>query len=76
MVTSVISAGDAANLGVQTTGGNDGVLVLRSGAAGAKVDAVSIAASGTATFDMTSNFVKRYATIISCSQDGQLTVAY
>jgi len=50
MVTSVISAGDAANLGVQTTGGNDGVLVLRSGAAGAKVDAVSIAASGTATF--------------------------
>ena len=50
MVTSVISAGDAANLGVQTTGGNDGVLVLRSGAAGAKVDALSIAASGTATF--------------------------
>jgi hypothetical protein len=50
MVTSVISAGDAANLGVQTTGGNDGVLVLRSGAAGAKVDALSIAAVGTATF--------------------------
>ena len=37
---------------------------------------ISIKASGTATFDMTSNFVKRYATIISCSQDGQLTVAY
>ena len=50
MATSIISAGDAANLGVQTTGGDDGVLVLRSGAAGAKVDALSIAASGTATF--------------------------
>ena len=53
MVTSVISAGDAANLGVQTTGGNDGVLVLRSGAAGAKVDALSIAASGAATLAST-----------------------
>ena len=50
MATSIISAGDAANLGVQTTGGNDGVLVLRSGAAGAKVDALSIAASGTGAF--------------------------
>ena len=50
MATSIISAGDAANLGIQTTGGDDGVLVLRSGAAGAKVDALSIAASGTATF--------------------------
>ena len=50
MATSIISAGDAANLGVQTTGGDDGVLVLRSGAAGAKVDALSIAASGAGTF--------------------------
>ena len=50
MATSIISAGDAANLGVQTTGGDDGVLVLRSGAAGAKVDALSIAASGTGAF--------------------------
>ena len=50
MSSSIISAGDLSNLGIQTTGGNDGVLVLRSGAAGAKVDAVSIAASGTATF--------------------------
>ena len=50
MATSIISAGDAANLGVQTTGGDDGVLVLRSGAAGAKVDALSIAAVGTGAF--------------------------
>jgi len=50
MATSIISAGDASNLGLQTTGGDDGALVLRSGAAGAKVDALSIAASGTATF--------------------------
>ena len=50
MATSIISAGDAANLGVQTTGGDDGVLVLRSGTAGAKVDALSIAASGAGTF--------------------------
>ena len=50
MATSIISAGDASNLGLQTTGGDDGALVLRSGAAGAKVDALSIAAVGTGAF--------------------------
>ena len=50
MSSSIISAGDASNLGIQTTGGDDGVLVLRAGAAGAKVDALNIAASGTGAF--------------------------
>jgi hypothetical protein len=49
MATSIISAGDAANLGVQTTGGDDGVLVLRSGVADAKVDALTISSAGLLT---------------------------
>jgi len=46
MPSSIISAGNLANLGVQTTGGDDGALVIRSGAAGAVVDAISISAAG------------------------------
>ena len=32
--------------------------------------------SSPATLSMTSNFVKRYGTIISVAEDGQMTVAY
>lgn len=48
MTQSIITAGDA-SAGFVQTGGNDGTLVLQTGAAGSKVNAVSFAADGTPT---------------------------
>jgi hypothetical protein len=45
---SIITAGDASN-GLVVASGNDGAVVIQSGPAGAKVDALSIAASGATT---------------------------
>jgi len=45
---SIITTGDASN-GLVFTSGNDGEVVIQSGLAGAKVDALSIAADGTPT---------------------------
>jgi len=44
-MSSLITAGDATN-GASLTAGSNGVLTLQSGLAGAKVDALSIAAGG------------------------------
>jgi hypothetical protein len=51
MTTSTITAGDGAT-GMVHTGaiGNDGSLIIQTGAAGAKVNAISLAADGTLTF--------------------------
>ena len=46
---SIITAGDASN-GLVVASGNDGAVVIQSGLAGAKVDAISIAADGTPTY--------------------------
>jgi len=46
---SIITAGDASN-GLVVASGNDGAVVIQSGLAGAKVDALSIAADGTPTY--------------------------
>jgi len=46
---SIITAGDASN-GLVVASGNDGAVVIQSGLAGAKVDAVVAAADGTLTF--------------------------
>ena len=48
MTQTIITAGDA-SAGLVQQGGNDGTLVLQTGAAGAKVNAVSYATDGTAT---------------------------
>jgi len=48
MSQTIITAGDASS-GLVQAAGNDGTLVLQSGAAGAKVNAVSYAADGTPT---------------------------
>jgi len=48
-MSSLITAGDATN-GVSLTAGSNGTLIIRSGLAGAKVDALSIAADGTPTW--------------------------
>ncbi|MDE3022478.1 MAG: hypothetical protein KGI54_11535 [Pseudomonadota bacterium] len=45
MTQSIITAGDA-SAGFVQTGGNDGTLVLQTGAAGSKVNAISIDAAG------------------------------
>jgi len=45
---SIITAGDATN-GASLTAGSNGTLIIRSGLAGAKVNALVLAASGTAT---------------------------
>jgi len=45
---SIITAGDASN-GLVVASGNDGAVVIQSGLAGAKVDALSIAADGQVT---------------------------
>ena len=45
---SIITAGDASN-GLVVASGNDGAVVIQSGLAGAKVDALSIAADGVLT---------------------------
>jgi hypothetical protein len=45
MPSSIITAGDASN-GLVVASGNDGAVVIQSGPAGAKVNALSIAASG------------------------------
>ena len=49
MTQNTITAGDAV-APIAFAGGNDGTLVLQTGAAGAKVNAVSYAADGTPTF--------------------------
>jgi hypothetical protein len=49
MTQNIITAGDASNP-IAIQGGNDGTLVLQSGLAGAKVNALSFAADGTPTF--------------------------
>lgn len=48
MTQSLITAGDASN-GLVSSAGNDGTLVLQTGAAGAKVSALILAADGTPT---------------------------
>lgn len=48
MAQSIISAGDASN-GLATQAGNDGTLVIQSGPAGGKLNAISIAANGVVT---------------------------
>ena len=50
MTQSIITAGDA-SVGLATSAGNDGTLVLQTGAAGSKVNAVSFAADGTPTLN-------------------------
>ncbi len=45
---TIITAGDASN-GLAFTAGNDGAVTIQSGLAGAKVDAITIAANGTVT---------------------------
>jgi hypothetical protein len=49
MSQTIITAGDA-SAGLVQSAGNDGTLVLQTGAAGAKVNAISLAADGTPTF--------------------------
>jgi hypothetical protein len=46
MPTSIISAGNAGNLGIQAFGGDDGNLTLRAGQAGAQADVIMINTSG------------------------------
>lgn len=48
MSQTFITAGDA-SAGLVSTGGNDGTLVLQTGPAGSKVNAISLAADGTLT---------------------------
>jgi hypothetical protein len=48
MSQTIITAGDA-SAGLVSSAGNDGTLVLQSGAAGSKVNALSFAADGTPT---------------------------
>lgn len=48
MPSTLLTSGDV-TAGAALTSGNDGVLVLQSGTAGAKVDAISLATSGQAT---------------------------
>ena len=49
MTQNIITAGDATNT-LSITGGNDGTVVIQSGLAGSKVNALSFAADGTPTF--------------------------
>jgi hypothetical protein len=49
MSQTILTAGDLTN-GLVSAAGNDGTLVLQSGLAGAKVNAISLAADGTPTF--------------------------
>ena len=49
MTITTITAGDA-SVGPVITPGNDGTIVLQSGLAGSKVNAVTVAADGTQTF--------------------------
>jgi hypothetical protein len=49
MTQTILTAGDLSN-GTSLLSGNDGTLVLQSGLAGAKVNALSFAADGTPTF--------------------------
>jgi len=49
MTQTIITAGDA-SAGLVQQGGNDGTLVLQTGAAGAKVNAASFDTSGNAAF--------------------------
>jgi hypothetical protein len=49
MTQNIITAGDASSL-ISFQGGDDGGLVLKTGAAGSKVNALSFAADGTPTF--------------------------
>lgn len=46
---SIITAGGAADPGIVQTGGNDGALTIQTGPAGAKVNAIALAADGTPT---------------------------
>lgn len=48
MTQTIITAGDA-SAGLVSSAGNDGTLVLQSGPAGSKVNAISIASDGTPT---------------------------
>lgn len=50
MTQTIITAGDATVNNVAIQGGDDGTMVLKVGAAGSKVNALSFAADGTATF--------------------------
>ena len=50
MATSIIRAGGTGVPGVQTTGGDDGALVLRVGPLASPVDALSITTAGAGTF--------------------------
>ena len=60
---SIIQAGDASN-GLVVASGNDGAVVIQSGLAGAKVDAITIAANGTVTIPLnTINFTATGGTI-------------
>jgi hypothetical protein len=54
MASTLITAGDASN-GLVQTAGNDGTLVIQSGPAGAKVNAISIASNGTTTIQNLAN---------------------
>jgi hypothetical protein len=49
MTQNIITAGDASNP-IAIQGGNDGTVVIQSGLAGAKVNALSFAVDGTPTF--------------------------
>ena len=50
MAQTTITAGDATSGGIVATGGNDGTMVLQTGPAGSKVNALAIDAAGTPTF--------------------------
>ena len=50
MAQTIITAGDATSGGIVAAGGNDGTMVLQTGAAGSKVNALAIDAAGNATF--------------------------
>ena len=47
---ALVTAGGSADPGLTSAGGNDGALTLQTGPAGAKVDAIALAADGTPTF--------------------------
>ena len=56
MAQTIITAGDATSGGIVAAGGNDGTMVLQTGPAGGKVNALSFASDGTPTF-VKSNFI-------------------